>query len=502
MSKAQKSFFLGVSFLLGFTLSLLLSCSSGDDDVRYIIKGKEDYSPYNGKEEKPGGWLFLMYECGEWTPSAGSTIACDIKANLIQISYAMADLKDSTLYDNIKCLVLYEDNESAILREVARGTVVTDLGSRTANGALNIEDTRILPGEDFSASESAWLKTGGVPRDMASGQFLEDFLTFAAKKYEARDYPNVVLCIADHGSGPECESDVYTSKNDAAGRRLCITSYDDGERGYLTSADIKKALKMAGYSGGRRPVLIWEDCCYESSVEVIYELRGAGDYYLSSSNTSYSHDYEKLLKAFKTGATINEIGRAITNEYIDTNREFLIADAGLSSPYQSGDLAFTQSLVSLDEGLWSEVKSEVSALGAAIEVAGLDAKNIFRDALKDGCDDIFSYRNGAGLALDLGDFARSFIDSDNSDIKRAASSIISLMNRIIIVSGFYHGRDASKGLKEEKEIYKTSARPFGITIMGKFNSDLDNKDYSGAVGSFGVGNSWGTFLKTYWGANP
>lgn len=478
------------------------SCNNDDEDLDIKIisvnNNEENRSEPSGDDDD--GYLFLLYECAQYTCDTNSTLNSDIKMNIIQASIALSDIKNNSKYPPITCVTLFANKSEVILKEIDGGTTLKQGNLKIDNNNLDLSDKKILPGQDFTSDQSVWLKNSGKPRNMGDPKMLEDFLVWANGEYSASDsrYKNVILCLADHGTGAYKESDLYKSD-----RILCKTDYD--KTSWITSADIKQALQKSGFSdlNGRKPCIIWEDCCLQMGVEVLYELRGAADYLLGSENESYSHDYEALLKCFKKGLLITDIGRAIVDEYITTQK--LSGELPGNINTYSGSPYYTQTFASLDATLLEDLKNKVSEF-ARLLLSDSDHAGTFKNMLD--CDGVdkgdysaakgLCFRGSFSALRDLGFFTKSVknVPGISDSLVAGCDDLTKCINKIVIKSAACSLGDVTY---DAVDLTSDNNNALGVTIVSKFNkaNSAYNKNYKLGVGSFGSNNYWGDLLETY-----
>lgn len=437
-------------------------------------------------------YLFIMYLCAQDTPEENSTLQESLyNDSLRQLESVMREIKTSE-YGKIKVLALYGDKDEIFIKEFSKDAV------------------KYTP--DFLTYQYGSKK--GFPRNMGNARLLEEFLTWVHARY---DYKNTILCLNDHGMGLFYETDTYKTLP----RVLCITDgYEDGPS-YITCADIKDALEASGYSGEKKPLLLWEDCCLQANVEIVYDLRGGADYYLSSSNLSYAFNYENIIKLFTKRSNIQDIGRAIVDEYIEEMKDYGSMAKDYEAEETGGVYHFTQTFCHLggnerDKTLLEDLKGAVNLLSHSILNDNDGAtlikirKSIYTTKIgEEGAG--LTYNNYPMYLKDLGIMAKEIwnMAEVNAKTKTYAQDIVDKLHEIIVYSRAYRGDEAyyydengrlrAKYIGREDKTFSDNL-VFGLTISF-YNKDYEENlnDCYSDMSSFGKENYWSDLLSKFYG---
>lgn len=511
MKSKIKTVLLLNTFLATLLFILLTSCTSSDDSSKKVSKKVH-------KEE--GDYLILIYSCGQSTPRTNSSIDNDLVLCLDDIKQGLNSISDNKVeYGTITVLSLYANSSTIELEEINEG------------GSVKYT-------KDWLYYSSGILK--GRPINTGNGSTLEAFLSFSKAHY---DYTNTVLILANHGAGPYFETLCYEEDyKRAASRSLCITKdYPENNTYGLTAADIKRALNKTGYTEEKKPALLIEDCCLQSSIEILHDLRGVAAYYLSSSNLSYNHNYKEFIKLFKKDSSILDIGCNIVDEYIESMKTGYgnsgIEGVTLVYNYSqtSGAFFFTQSFIDLGSAAavtaLKSIKDKVSSLASYI----LESNSTTKSAVKAILSKSYNATNTSGdftlcytasytYLNDLPRFCYELINNEevntkeNESLIQEAANIIALLKEVIIYSRAYHGENLpyeinSLGklsyLKASKSSYTYDKRVgeggsnlFGITLSSSYYTEdigslwwgYNGNEYYNLMSDFGEGNLWQDLL--------
>lgn len=494
------------SFILGILGALaLFSCSSEVKEADYSVFEQRDYvygDEDNIEKEthrEEGDYLFVFYFCGQSIPTANNNLVSQLKTNKSQIPYAIGDIlrakaQNEELYGEVACVSLYGDSEDIYIETISTTTPAT---------------TRY---KDLSWLHYSAGYLEGKPRNMGSGELLEDFLCWVRDHY---DYKNTIICLSDHGTGAYNETPSYSS---SASRYICVTNgYQDGFG--LTSAVIRKAFSASGFTGASKPLLIWEDTCLQSSIEILYDLKGVAHYFLSSSNLAFDHDYEKVITNFKKTSTIEQIGSAIVDDYIDyfVENPTIYMTRPYNSKETSGAYHFTQTFARLEgtdgADLLGEVASAFSTLSDCI-LTDSRARNIAKTFMSATSTYGLTYSGTFAYYTDLALFAKQLASYSAvaAATKEAAAEVNEALLDVVIHARAWHGSTVeyeqlpsvgggtrTKAVKESN-LGNTDSTPLGVTITSSYKktSSYTNSRYKDSSG-FGETNKWGEVLFTLFG---
>lgn len=481
----MKKFFYTIITLL---ILLFVSCKNDSDDT-ITVELPKNYGTSTGgytytTDDYPvvkcddGEYLLINYFCAQDTPSTASTLKDQMLSEESRIKSALSQVAQSSdVYSKVTCVTLYADNSNIYVRQ---------------NKSLEESDI------DYKLSwlryDSGSLK--GKPRSLGSGEMLEDFLYWTHSHFDCK---NVILNISDHGTGPYLENMSYQSC-----RLICVTG-DYPTYSCLSSTAIEQALKKSRYYGDRRPKLLIENACLQSSVEILYPLRCAADYYLSSPNISYDLYAFDIIKTLKKGLTIEEVGRALVDQYYNTYKNNSIYRAyGFKEVSGSYDLTMTLCKIS-DSDVFYDLKNYVSRLAESLLYTD-SSRTIARNYLSRSYSGGFCYTATMSYLRDIASFAQSVKNDvkSTSSMKSCAQGVLDALGDIIVYARAFHGSTVSWCTDKNDESVRSSKTVtplnlisggdnlFGVTINASFYTKR-NEEYA-LYNEFGRNNSWGSLL--------
>jgi hypothetical protein len=329
--------------------------------------------------------------------------------------------------------------------------------------------------------------------NMADGETLVDFITWAVNGYPARKH---LLIMSDHGSGwPGGYSDP-----DPGGRgdhELFLVDYMDDN---LWLLEIDEALETArAQTGLDKFELIGFDACLMSQLEVYTALIPHARYAVASEEIEpgLGWAYTGFLGQLTINPTMDgdELARAIVTSYIDLDqrlvdeaarREFLAehnVEEDVSPILIAAELFFDATLSAID-------LQAVPALNAALDnlvlrLADIDQKTVAEArAYAQAFENVFD-SDLPSPYIDLGHFALWLRDqSGSADVAAAADQLLSALDQAVIAERHGEGRPGATGIAihfPTRELYE-----FG-----------DNLGYATVADRFARDNQWDDFLHTH-----
>lgn len=441
-------------------------------------------------ESKPAknddDYLFLMYDCGQNRPLKDPVTTQDENGNDVTItdtadeadSSVRVRIRNNTFRDACKALkTIMPQNKSAD----GYGTItIATLYADCNNVFLNeLREKNYVPFQqdwlidkkkaDANKSASAPIKMS----NMGNGELLENFLKWAKASY---DYKNVVLIISCADSGP------YNEKN-IASRAVCETNgYETNAQGealttYLSDADIKNALTNSGFTGDKKPCIIFEDCGFQSAVETVYDLKGTADYFLSSASSYSSIDYLEFLKLFKKNANIKNICKEIIDNYATSQNDATLTLVHL------GDTAKLDVIKTSINAFASEINTVFSGADDASKAVTEKIKALAQN------DESFSYTGSYAKMKDVAVFAKNVksVEGASNSLKASADNVIQSIKDAVSYSRAKKTDEAGV-IAFDRQFSDTDV--FGLTITFSYNDTNENANYKN-YSEFGENNAWG-----------
>ncbi|MBQ9627474.1 MAG: hypothetical protein IJR40_09915, partial [Treponema sp.] len=505
--------------------------------------------------KKTSDWLFLFY-----LDADDDVLNDDIYKNIREIEYALskmrkADGSPNGNYPSVNALVLWDgiseakkNNQKYIHPDGALFELGADYNldyvtyageNKYQLGVVNLKGKSDL-GDKFivGANTIDWTAQAraegclDVEPNMADYKTLERFLIWAKGRYDAT---NVVLCLGDHGSGPYKETYADTT---LVSKSLCSDKTNDDGKRLLSSKNIKDALYAAGYVGSQKPKILWNDVCFQSSAEILWNYKGSADYLLASPNLDVSQDFVRIMTSMGKGCSPVDFGKIVVSAYHERYYEEPQAcpksEADAKNKRSSGYSLFTFSFLSLDEQKAEKLKGAVDDFAAALlELKNGDAQRqaLFQKVFDDYVDqDTNDYSKCKGLAYhgiyaflsDLGDLAlRIKNEASLSALHASADALLALLkhgddNSIVCAwAGKKAGAETipTWGNVSQKQLYLTGGRDYiydqavdveksedvyGLTIASSAvypNTDSDITEYYDNWLDFS--SKWGEVIKAW-----
>ena len=435
-------------FALFLTALLFVSCSNSAGG--------------SSPAKKASDWLFLLYFDAD-----DDILNDDIYKNMREIEYALSQMRkaDGSPKDNcpsVTALVLWDGYSEAEAKKKGHKFIHPDgalfelgadynldydsyggenryqLGVVKLKGKDDLGDKFIVGSNTIDWTAQARAEGSlDVEPNMADCKTLERFLKWAKKRYDAT---NVVLCLDDHGSGAYKETYEDTT---AVSKSLCSDKSDDSGRD-LSCKNIKDALAAAGYVGSQRPKILWNDVCFQSCAEILWNYRGSADYLLASPNLAVSQEFVRIMTSMGKGSSPIDFGKIVVSayhqRYYETPQECPKTEADAKAKRSSGYSLFTFSLLSLDEQKALALKNAVDDFSDALlelKNGGAAQQALFQKVFDDYVDqDPNDYSKCKGLAYhgiyaflsDLGDLAvRIKNEASLSALHNSADALLALL---------------------------------------------------------------------------
>jgi len=480
VQKRHKFLFRFLAVLIALSLAIM-SCSSGDDQA---------FNPNSNESE-----------------SVTEEVQPDIEE--AQTSSEAAPSAPRTNKGDTWTIMLYQDADDPILEQ----DIFTDLNEAERVGSsdkVNIvaQIDRYKGGfkgkQNFAGAKRFYLtqdtdlerinsrEVGDLGEiNMADGEVLTDFVTWAAKQYPADHY---VLILSDHGTGwPGGWTDEDNGSRpkdvliDGWNDMLYLNELDD------TFAEIRKRTGIEKFD------IIGYDACLMSSLEVISMTAAYADYTVLSQETepsmgwAYNAILSKLVKNPKMEAA--DLAKLVVDTYI--TEDMLITDdearaAYVSRTYEtSGDV---------DPAVLAKEETKTVTL-AAIDLAKIPAvidsldrmvtplSKINQKVVAGSRSHTKAYENVFGEDfpspyIDLSNFAKLIQrDSTSVNVQNAAAELQTAIKKAVIAEKHGPSQKGSNGIS----IYFPNSRLYQT-------AGSDYKTYAGTAKRF-VGESlWDDFL--------
>ena len=435
-------------FALFLTALLFVSCSNSAGG--------------SSPAKKASDWLFLLYFDAD-----DDILNDDIYKNMREIEYALSQMRkaDGSPKDNcpsVTALVLWDGYSEAEAKKKGHKFIHPDgalfelgadynldydsyggenryqLGVVKLKGKDDLGDKFIVGSNTIDWTAQARAEGSlDVEPNMADCKTLERFLKWAKKRYDAT---NVVLCLDDHGSGAYKETYEDTT---AVSKSLCSDKSDDSGRD-LSCKNIKDALAAAGYVGSQRPKILWNDVCFQSCAEILWNYRGSADYLLASPNLAVSQEFVRIMTSMGKGSSPIDFGKIVVSayhqRYYENPQECPKTEVDAKNKRSSGYSLYTFSFLSLDEQKAGKLKDAIDDFSDALlelKNGGEDEKKLFQKVFASYVDQDpndfskckgLSYHGIYAFLSDLGDLAvRIKLDAELSALHNSADALLALL---------------------------------------------------------------------------
>jgi hypothetical protein len=207
---------------------------------------------------------------------------------------------------------------------------------------------------------------------------------------------------------------------------LDATPGDVTNRGYLSTVGLGRALLEATDDGATPFDLIFFDQCFQGSLDTLYEVRAAADYFIASPNYAWmAAPYDKYLPLMAPAATMAEIASAIISTY---QRSLNAQHPNVIFALQRADIELIAEAVS---GLGSALSRAVQA-GERGPIANATAGSKYVDTTQCGRQNLSlgppdELIGAGGFALGL---RRSFPPNDSFGVQAAASELLGRLDAV------------------------------------------------------------------------
>ncbi len=157
--------------------------------------------------------------------------------------------------------------------------------------------------------------------NMGNKQTLINYLNWVNAHYKPKK--GIILQFSDHGGGPRNAPTYYTLpdgksiKVEDSGRRALCWDENSLSESFLKTKDVSDALNAAGYGTSKKVDMIIMDVCLGASIEDSYQFKDYAKYMVASPNDvpGYGLNYIRMMEAFTSTATIEDIGKQIVKDY-------------------------------------------------------------------------------------------------------------------------------------------------------------------------------------------
>ena len=407
------------------------------------------------------------------------------------------------LYNDADDPILEQDiftdiNEAELIGSSDQVTIVAQLDRYKGafRGDGNWHGTRrllITQDDDLAHIESEQLADLGEA-DMADGQTLIDFVTWAADAYPADHY---VLIMSDHGMGwPGGWNDPSPADPGPDGSALTA----DGDMLLLNeiSAALEEARTIAGIDQFE---LLGFDACLMGHVEVLAAMAPHARYIVASQEVepSLGWAYAGFLGQLVADPSMDgaALSTAIVDSYIDQDQRIVDDDARA---------AFAEETFGYDESSAEEIAAEMgvditlsaydtatlpellAALdGLAIALSGVDQDQVAEArTYAQSFENVFA-EDGPAPYIDLANFAELARELDDDDVTAAADELLAALASTVIAERHGEERPGANGLS----IYFPSSELYEGDASGA-------ESYATIADSFAQGSLWENYLNFHY----
>jgi hypothetical protein len=343
--------------------------------------------------------------------------------------------------------------------------------------------------------------------NMAAGETLVDFVTWAAQSYPADKH---VLILSDHGLGwPGGWSDPTSTER--GNSRVPLTTVL-GDQLYLSELD--QALgEIRSLSGIEKFELIGMDACLMGHLEVLQALESHARYAVVSQETepALGWAYASFLQALLENpqADGEELGRWIVDSYIQGDQrvvddqaraEFLRQGSPMGGSFASlGRITADQlaeqlerdiTLTAVDLAAIPELTGRVNELAFILQDANqqviAEARNYTR-----AFTNIFGRKTPAPY-LDLGNLVRILKrESDSPAISQAADQVLAALKQAVLVERHGPNKKGASGIS----IYFPNSQLYRSPSAGP-------QSYTAIADRFAQASLWDEFLAYHYAGQP
>ena len=390
--------------------------------------------------------------------------------------------------------MLYLDGDNNLYPYLQRA--IAQLEAQPANPNVNIlvlfdgdrtnDSWRFLvqPGGNYTIGVNKWYM-GEL--NMGDPQTLSSFITWARENYPAQHY---YLAIADHGRGT-----------------TGVAWDDTNNRDYLSTSELRSALRTATNSGQWRIDVLHYDTCLMALLENAYQVKDYADYLVASENLGWS------VFAYAAYAQVQGAG----SQSVSAPYEFAALAAWVTASTTPRQLAIDIADAYFNHPAIRNYPRTISALDLSKAAEVRQAVDAFATALRNNLSTIKTYIQNTRSAtqkfdsrdyykitdddeyLDLYHFAqrvKQYIS--NSEVQNAAQGVMNALNAGFVVvehhqSGIWGG---------EEELYWDLDNAHGVSVYfpPRSGSSDYNKYVSHQLFRFTAEGLWDEFLVDYFGA--
>ncbi|MFZ1266832.1 MAG: clostripain-related cysteine peptidase, partial [Anaerolineae bacterium] len=332
--------------------------------------------------------------------------------------------------------------------------------------------------------------------NMADGQTLSDFITWALVNYPARKH---ALILSDHGSGwPGGFSDPAPG---GQGRDKLALAEEMDDNLWLMELDT--ALDAARQKTGLDKFeLIGFDACLMGMLEVYTTLTPHARYAVASEEVepALGWAYAGFLSQLIANPAMNgaDLGRTIVNSYIAQDQRILDAtarrqllkendmDESLDSPSVVKEFSVDVTLSTVDLDAIPTLNQAVNRLST--QLAGLERSKITSArANAQGFENAFD-ESSASPYIDLGHFVKLLrSQSGSAAVKQAADAVLAAMGQAVVAQRHGPERPGATGISiyfPSRTLYRTQ----------------DNWQYTRIASRFAQVSGWDDFLAAHYGS--
>lgn len=323
--------------------------------------------------------------------------------------------------------------------------------------------------------------------NMADGQTLVDFVTWAVEKYPADKY---ALILSDHGMGwPGGWSDPTSTSRGPSNLPLAQVT---GDQLFLMELD-EALTQIRSETGIEKFELIGMDACLMSHIEVYTALAPHAYYAVASQETepSLGWAYTSFLTGLREnpGITGGQLGELIVNGYIKDDQRIVDnqaraemyggnslmnslfgASSAPSAAQVAQQLSQTITLTAVDLGGLPELQQSLNNFAYTLQSADQRAVAQARSYAQ-SFTSIFG-SDVPGSYLDLGSLAQIVADrSNNSEVANASQSILDALNKFVVAEKHGAKKPGATGVSiyfPNSELYQSSAAgPASYTVAAQ-----------------------------------
>jgi hypothetical protein len=407
------------------------------------------------------------------------------------------------LYSNADDEILEQDiftdiNEAELVGSSEQVTIVAQLDRYKGafRGDGNWTGTKrllITQDDDLTTINSEELADLGEA-DMADGQTLVDFVTWAAETYPADHY---ALIMSDHGMGwPGGWNDPAPAGAGPDG--LALTA--DGDLLLLNemSAALEEARSTAGIG---QLELLGFDACLMGHVEVLAAMAPHARYIVASQEVepSLGWAYASFLRELTDKPEMDgaRLSKAIVDSYIDQDQRIVDDEARAafaeetfgvedsSAEQIAEEMGIDITLSAYDSATLPELLGALDGLVAALAEVDQDQVAEARTYAQ-SFENVFA-EDGPAPYIDLGNFAELAQELDDENVDQAADALLDALKETVIAERHGKERPGATGLS----IYFPSSELYEGEASGA-------ETYAAVAESFAQGSLWENFLNFHY----